>query len=299
MLFCLHIKQLTTFLFFSPLRKADPSLFLQGLQSFILAWRSPSHAPFRIQLLGFLFFFCHSCRSIQNQKAWMHIQNRSLIIPGALLKDLPWSNYYWRQDLLEMRVPTGHNLLTCCISTAWDLRGISPPRSRLSKQGLHCTTGYLLGKSYTKAQQSKVGLAPPRAARCVRCDHLHVWQLPAYRERSNTVFKLQICSHINHKKCQAQCPKASNRFPLPHQLFLAGIPELPRGFCHQYRTQGMSSSNHSKARKPRKLTNHPLLPGSCSNFINWCFKCIKLSSTGWQSRAVEEAGESPLSSRLC
>lgn len=241
-------------------------------------------------------FFCHSCRSIQNQKAWMHIQNRSLIIPGALLKDLPWSNYYWRQDLLEMRVPTGHNLLTCCISTAWDLRGISPPRSRLSKQGLHCTTGYLLGKSYTKAQQSEVGLALPRAARYVRCDHLHVWQLPAYRERSNTVFKLQICSHINHKKCQAQCPKASNRFPLPHQLFLAGIPELPRGFCHQYRTQGMSSSNHSKA---RKLTHHPLLPGSCSNFINWCFKCIKLSSTGWQSRAVEEAGESPLSSRLC
>lgn len=80
-----------------------------------------------------LFFFCHSCRSIKNQKAWTHIQNRSLIIPGALLKDLPWSNYYRRQDLLEMRVPTGHNLLTCCISAAWDLRGISPPRSRLSK----------------------------------------------------------------------------------------------------------------------------------------------------------------------
>lgn len=155
-----------------------------------------------------LFFFCHSCRSIKNQKAWTYIQNRSLIIPGALLKDLPWSNYYQRQDLLEMRVPTGHNLLTCCISAAWDLWSISPPRSRLSKTRIalyHWVSAWEILQQGT-AEQS--GVAQPQAAWCVCCDHLHMWQLAAHRERSNTFFKLQICSHINYKKMSSSMPKS-------------------------------------------------------------------------------------------
>lgn len=119
------------------------------------------------------------------------------------------------------------------------------------------------------------GVALPRAARCVRCYHLHMWQ-HAGNEAAHFLNCRFAAVYIT-KKCQAQYPKASNRFPLPHKLFLDGISELPRGFCHGYRTQGESSSNHSEA---RKCKNHPLLPGSCSNFNNWCFKCIRLSSTG-------------------
>lgn len=58
----------------------------------------------------------------------------------SISKELSGWNYYWRWDLWKQRVPTGHNLLRCCISAVWALQGILPLRSRLSetRMALYC-----------------------------------------------------------------------------------------------------------------------------------------------------------------
>lgn len=65
------------------------------------------------------------------------------------------------------------------------------------KQGLLCTSGAIF--NHSRAEQSRA--APPWG--------LWHWWHPG---DTGIPFKLQMCSQINHKKHQAPCPEASNRF---------------------------------------------------------------------------------------
>lgn len=116
---------------------ATPDKHISGSKSI----RASSHTLCRIQLLQ-LGFLCHSDWKDESKLKSLDTHPKQDILKKtrSISKELSGWNYYWRWDLWKQRVPTGHNLLRCCISAAWALQGILPLRSRLSetRMALYC-----------------------------------------------------------------------------------------------------------------------------------------------------------------